>query len=770
MRLTLRTMLAFLDDVLEGPDAKELSQKIDESKFASDLVHRIRTSVRRLRLGAPKVDGKGMGADANSVAEYLDNTMPPEQFPEFEKVCLESDVHLAEVAACHQVLTIVLGEPATIDPGIRDRIYRLGHAQPTTAPPVSGNGNGAAAARHVEASPELKTEHKTHPVQHAARLEPSSERAQLASVARSIKKSDEPPFPLKSLALTILLGFIVAVVALRAIAPFDRNHPLWRHTIGSDTQQVSQAPTAPAAVVEPSRTDSPAKASDGTSTTETQPPASTEPAPLTQEPINATPIVENGGQEKERSATKSVVTTETSSTTVEPGTVAPAAPTVEHPIAPTTPEKSAVGTPTDPLPTNLTPTPVTAPKTGSELPVVPAKLPEVAPTPISVGKYISEEQILARLDPAKESWMVLPTDTPLNAEDQLLSLPTYRPQLLVAPSVKLTLAGEAYVRLHVPDATNVPRVTIDFGRALLVPVGEMGNTLEVDLAGRSGQLTFMDAESAFAVEVHPYLPAGADPLKASPNLVVQMWVLSGGVEWREVDREPLRMNAGQRGQFMDDAPIGVVPGEAMPDWVEGKNISDIDRRASQVLREFLTPDRPLALSLMEHTNYRQVEVRALSCRCLCYLDVFEPAIAALGDVQHKAYWHAELPALQTVLPFGAATAEKLRADIEKLHGADVEKIYRLLLGYSPEQLADGGAAELVEALESKSMTIRGLAINTLRRITDKSFQYYPDRLEQSKAAVTSWRKALEAGQIVYKIPPTPLPPLPPPEPDDSAKK
>ena len=748
----------------KGPDAKELSQKIDESKFASDLVHRIRTSVRRLRLGAPKVDGKGMGADANSVAEYLDNTMPPEQFPEFEKVCLESDVHLAEVAGCHQILTIVLGEPAAIDPGIRDRIYRLGHGETAVPPPVFGNGNGAAG-RQVEAVPEPKPEHKPHPVQHVARSEASTERAQLASVARSIKNSAEPAFPLKSLALTLLLGFIVAGVALRAIAPFDRNHPLWLLVFGSGTeQQVSQVPEGPT-VAEPSRTESSGKSPEVVP--DTQPAAVTEPS-VTKEPVDPTPTGENASIEKDRTSAKSTVAADATTTAVEP-----AVPTTEQPVVPMPAEKSEVGTtrtvPTDPLPTNLTPAPATPTKTGSE-PSTPAKLPEVVPTPITVGKYISEEQILSRLDPAKESWMVLPTDTPLNAEDQLLSLPTYRPQLLVSPSVKLTLAGEAFVRLHVPDATNVPRVTVDFGRALIVPVGEMGNTLQVDLAGRSGQLTFMDAESAFAVEVRPYLPAGSDPLKASPNLVVQMWVLSGGVEWREVDREPLRMNAGQRGQYMDDAPVGVVAGDALPDWIEGKNVSDIDRRASQVLREFLTSDRPLALSLMEHTNYRQVEVRALSCRCLCYLDIFEPAIAALGDVQHKAYWHAELPAIQTVLPFGAATAEKLHADIEKLHGADAEKIYRLLLGYSPEQLADGGAADLVEALESKSMTIRVLAINTLRRMTDKTYNYLESRPEQSKAAVTSWRKALEAGQIVYKTPPTPLPPLPPPEADDGSKE
>jgi hypothetical protein len=66
MRLTLRTMLAYLDEVLDAADSQELGRKIEESSFASGLVHRIRDSMRRLRLGAPKVDGKGMGLPAYS--------------------------------------------------------------------------------------------------------------------------------------------------------------------------------------------------------------------------------------------------------------------------------------------------------------------------------------------------------------------------------------------------------------------------------------------------------------------------------------------------------------------------------------------------------------------------------------------------------------------------------------------------------------------------------------------------------------------------------
>jgi hypothetical protein len=202
----------------------------------------------------------------------------------------------------------------------------------------------------------------------------------------------------------------------------------------------------------------------------------------------------------------------------------------------------------------------------------------------------------------------------------------------------------------------------------------------------------------------------------------------------------------------------LVNGDPLPDWVGGTNVSDIDRRASQELRRFLTTDRPLVLSLLEQTNYRQVEVRALSCRSLCYVDLFEPAIAALGDNQHKSYWNAETNAIQATLPFGVDSVTKLRADIDRLYGQESEKIFRLLQGYSPEQLAMGGAAELVDALENESMAIRVLAFFNLMRITDKSQQYRPEmRPEEQKSKIASWRKLLEDGQIVYKHVPSPLP-------------
>ncbi|MEQ8837645.1 MAG: hypothetical protein RID07_12635, partial [Lacipirellulaceae bacterium] len=137
MRLTLRTLLAYMDDILDPADHEELGRKIESSDFATELIHRTRDTVRRTKLAAPDVDagdndevlGGTPNLDANAVAEYLDNTMPPEQVAVFERQCLEmgmdADMRLAEVASCHHILTMVLGEPADVPTEVRERMYSL---------------------------------------------------------------------------------------------------------------------------------------------------------------------------------------------------------------------------------------------------------------------------------------------------------------------------------------------------------------------------------------------------------------------------------------------------------------------------------------------------------------------------------------------------------------------------------------------------------------------------------------------------------------------
>src|SRR5215813_9394479 len=101
VRLTLRTLLAYLDDTLEPAQAKLIGQKVAESDTAQELIARIREVTRRRRITTPTGTGPGGKVDPNTIAEYLDNALPTERLAEVEQLALASDVHLAEIAACH---------------------------------------------------------------------------------------------------------------------------------------------------------------------------------------------------------------------------------------------------------------------------------------------------------------------------------------------------------------------------------------------------------------------------------------------------------------------------------------------------------------------------------------------------------------------------------------------------------------------------------------------------------------------------------------------
>ncbi len=124
MRLTLRTLMAYLDDQMDPADIKQFGQRVAESDAAQELIARIRQITRRRRLTTPPATGPG-SFDPNTVAEYLDNVLPPDQVSDLEKTCLDSDVHLAEIAACHQILTLVLGQPALVPATAKERMYGL---------------------------------------------------------------------------------------------------------------------------------------------------------------------------------------------------------------------------------------------------------------------------------------------------------------------------------------------------------------------------------------------------------------------------------------------------------------------------------------------------------------------------------------------------------------------------------------------------------------------------------------------------------------------
>ena len=80
MRLTLRTLLAWLDDTLSPAEVREIGNQVAESPFAQELKERIHRVTRQRRLTVPPSDGPE-ATDPNLVAGYLDNELPRSRSP-----------------------------------------------------------------------------------------------------------------------------------------------------------------------------------------------------------------------------------------------------------------------------------------------------------------------------------------------------------------------------------------------------------------------------------------------------------------------------------------------------------------------------------------------------------------------------------------------------------------------------------------------------------------------------------------------------------------
>ncbi len=102
-------------------------------------------SARDAAAAADGPDSTGPDAtDPNLVASYLDNELDQDLVPEYEKLCLTSDVHMAEVASVHQILSLI-GQKAKVPDEAKNRMYHLVRGRETIAKRARPSHAAAAA-------------------------------------------------------------------------------------------------------------------------------------------------------------------------------------------------------------------------------------------------------------------------------------------------------------------------------------------------------------------------------------------------------------------------------------------------------------------------------------------------------------------------------------------------------------------------------------------------------------------------------------------------
>jgi hypothetical protein len=209
---------------------------------------------------------------------------------------------------------------------------------------------------------------------------------------------------------------------------------------------------------------------------------------------------------------------------------------------------------------------------------------------------------------------------------------------------------------------------------------------------------------------------------------------------------------------IDERPARLVPVDESRDWTSVESLRDIDRSALMELEPWLTDNRSMTLSLMEANQHRRTDVKSLSARCLAVFDRFEPVLEALGDRRQHAHWTNHFRQLQAAVDRDAESSQRVWEALRRTQGDEAEKLYRLLWGYSPSQLASGAAADLVAYLEDDTLEVRVLASENLKQITGMHLYYRPEQpATQRKSAIKNWQQRLESREIVYQRPPLMFP-------------
>jgi len=820
MRLTLRTMLAHMDGLLEPEDDADIRQKIADSEFATKLLQRLQDVMRQTRLRAPTVSGPGLSGDPNSVAEYLDNTMLDEDVAEFEKMCLESDTNLAEVGACHQILTLVLGQPVEIDPATRDRMYGL--------PDVAAEelAESARARRERPTVPEyLREPKRTWSVLPVAgvvvaavvifalilaatgRLQPllarlTGERPDEQPAAGAAGRDDLPatlpdvsaddsargpggaadrgpddassndaegelpdelPSELPSAGGSAsgeagpdgvngavgAFGAANGVDAPAGASPAD--------ITPADTSPVdpSAGPSRPTDDLAPGVSDQP-DATDQPG--DDQPPGGQGSGPdgLTPEQVPGTTPAGPNGQQPNGSPAD------------EPGTGA----SIREPGEPILPPGNFPGGPVEPTTgqggsepgaeAGASPTGADQPSEGDtgeqvDVDVVPEDDGSGSPDaePESLGRFISERQLLIEQLPNNQGWRRVAMQNVLPPAQPMLALPTFRPVLALTSGVSVQLVGGSQLTLRSSVEDGPPTLDIAFGKLTLHTVGKAGAACRLKVGERIGTLIFENAEAGAAAWVHRVQRPGVDPAAEPAPLVLELWCSRGKIVWREEgEGQPaLEMSAPSRVVIRQQSEqLTPLANVELPEWRTEGTGDWLDQRAAPVLLETVQPDRPAGLALRELADaHRQREVRWLALRSLGYLGEFGSMVTVLDDEESKPVWNDYIEQLARAIDRDPKLAQSVREALLRQYGDDGPILYRMLWGYTPDQLEQGAAARLVELLDHERLAVRLLAFWNLREITGLGLFYRPEhnqsRREQS---LRRWRERLESGEIVRK--------------------
>lgn len=726
MRLTLRTLLAYMDDILEPAQAKEIGQKISESAFATELTKRIGEVMKRRRISAPELDSKGQGLDPNLVSEYLDNSLPPETVAEIEKICLDSDIQLAEAAASHQILTLVMGDPVDVPESTRHRMYALG--------PV-GDAETAAPVAKVEVK-------ATEPGPNVAIPQAQPARDFQSTVPEYLKRKPlwkrMAPFLLVT---TVIVGWLALVLSDPSIVPKSKDPDQLASADTGEPADPSGDATDEGAVDEDSATPPKGQldnklASDGI---DPPPPADEPGTGLSSKPATTVPVV-NPSDPKTADATLTPDATD-NSTNVPSDTG-----TASQPVT---------SSPTDSTAGNTTTTPSTAP------PIATTGAPVTDPADMLPLVNETTDGVVIGHDPDSGEWIATSKDVRFPAGSRLavpepfigrLRVEGVECQIEFVGGTRAIYLGETEAGPAGFDISSGRLVFAGVGLPIQKPDSDEAFVFGLKMGGRLFRAELMTDDSRCGFEITPRQPT--EPLqdfgdyRCSARVIVAAGALriSDGVKVTTV-------KAGQELTLLSDT--NVVDGEAtgdetananpaitqrnvMPEWLQPASLqaSIISNRYRKQFLAVFTANESVVGSVAPLIRDPDARLAEMAVNCLALIEQVTYMVSTLQQSDHAECRVAAINGIRDWLPQAPENDMQLREELNRqFPDKESSMIHRMLWGYGGKDATNRFVAlSLIDALAHEHIAVRELGFYFIRQLSTRNFDYRPNASPRERAA------------------------------------
>jgi hypothetical protein len=292
---------------------------------------------------------------------------------------------------------------------------------------------------------------------------------------------------------------------------------------------------------------------------------------------------------------------------------------------------------------------------------------------------------------------------------------------------------------------------------MLVSAGSPESSVQIQLGEEKCRLQLASPDTIAAIQLTHTREAGLDPLLAENHVAVRHLIAVNGSVTAEIGGLSITIESDNRWAQVGGGEPSLEPLDAVPDWAIElvPNADVLATTARQTLLAMLDDAPSLEIGLRELLAFRRSEVADLAARTLLVLgksDVYFGGAGIFNDSKQRAYWPQHYDALLSRVNSGPGAASEVQQAIKKMDAAAEVQLFRMLTGYTNEQLEAGSDLQLLENLDSADMSVRVLAFENLRRITGVTFNYRAEHDSKARREqyMKKWRVRQRKGEIRWE--------------------